>query len=153
MYKSICLVVIISIFLYPITVVCSFQDLNVAFWQSVLITILNQSHSLITTDIKDMNEDSIIDVRDLCMIVQRIKNEKSRLPSSRILKNIVFCNSVVRTEKTFFTLKSANNQNTFSNVNWNYDTEEKQRTQCNSAILSEIKVKILTKIPFLPLLC
>lgn len=152
MKKFVCIFAIGGMFLYPITMMGTFQNLNVALWQSVLTSILNQADSSIVAEVKDMNGDSTVDVRDLCMIVQKIKNEKTKIPTSRTLKNFVLYSSVLRTEKTLLSLKNLNNHNNLIETDFCHNKEENITKQYN-VISKDVKIKIFSKIPFLPLLC
>ncbi|HOQ33151.1 MAG TPA: hypothetical protein PLA12_11650 [Candidatus Hydrogenedens sp.] len=152
MKKFICIFTIIGIFLYPITMMGTFQNLNVALWQSVLTSVLNQADSSIITEVKDINGDSTIDVRDLCLIVQKIKNEKTKIPTSRTLKNLVLYSSVLRTEKTLLPLKNLNNHSNLIEANFCHNKEENITKRYN-VLSKNVKIKIFSKIPFLPLLC
>jgi len=130
----------------------TFQNLNVALWQSVLTSVLNQADSSIITEVKDINGDSTIDVRDLCLIVQKIKNEKTKIPTSRTLKNLVLYSSVLRTEKTLLPLKNLNNHSNLIEANFCHNKEENITKRYN-VLSKNVKIKIFSKIPFLPLLC
>lgn len=152
MKKFICIFTIIGIFLYPITMMGTFQNLNVALWQSVLTSVLNQADFSIITEVKDINGDSTIDVRDLCLIVQKIKNEKTKIPTSRTLKNLVLYSSVLRTEKTLLPLKNLNNHSNLIEANFCHNKEENITKRYN-VLSKNVKIKIFSKIPFLPLLC
>lgn len=152
MKKFICIVTIFGMFLYPITMMGMIQNLNVALWQSVLTSILNQQDSSIIAEVKDMNGDATVDVRDLCMIVQKIKNEKTKIPTSRALKNLILYSSVIRTEKILLSMKNLYNYNNLMETNFCHNKEGSITKQYN-AVLKDVEIKVFSKIPFLPLLC
>ncbi len=150
MYYYVSFFTVVSILLYPITVISTFQRSNVALWQGVLFSILTQTESSPIADIKDMNGDAIIDVRDLCIVAQKIKNEKSKIPTSKTLKDIVY-NSPIRTDKILLSLKNCSHQN---NVKTNIGQDEEGCfIQYNAQILKGVKLNISIKKPFFPLLC
>ncbi|MGC9052961.1 MAG: hypothetical protein ACP5KS_03660 [Candidatus Hydrogenedens sp.] len=96
--------------------------------------------------------DSTIDVRDLCLIVQKIKNEKTKVPTPRTLKNMILFSSILRTEKTSLLLKNLTNHNNLIETNFCQNKEENITKQYYS-LSKDVEMKISSKIPFLPLLC
>lgn len=157
MNKYISITIIFAVLLYPVLVGSSYQKPNVALWQGILASILQQTSQSIATDIEDVNGDSIVDVRDLCMVVQKINHEKTKLPgSSKTFRNLVIFSSAIRSDKVLLTIKNFNNNNQ-QNMNITFINQDKN-TYSLSRYYSPLKnvyniLNPFIEVPFIPLLC
>ncbi len=98
-----------------------------------------------------MNGDTVIDVRDLCIVIQKMKNEKTKIPISKTLKHLVLYNFPFRMDKILFSLKKYSHQN-YVLTNFGQKSEEYAMLY-NMQIVKWVKLNICIKIPILPLLC
>jgi len=105
----ICILTVVSILAYPATITGTVKSTNIVVWQCVLSSILSDTNQPDISQINDMNGDSIVDVRDLCIIVNMIKNN-NKLPSkSETMKNNYFCINILR-DKLLLRSKHFNNK-------------------------------------------
>jgi len=64
----------------------------VVAWQAVLTSILTQTNGLDVTILNnDVNGDTKVDVCDLCVIVNKMKQNDGNVPKSRNIKNQYVC--------------------------------------------------------------
>ncbi len=105
----ICLLSAVGVIVYPATIVGSVNSTNIVVWQRTLFSILSDTNQPDVSEINDMNGDSIVDVRDLCIIADMIKNNNSKLPKSGMIKNNYFCINILR-DKILLGSKSFDNK-------------------------------------------
>ncbi len=119
----ICILTVVSILVYPVTITGTIKSTNIVVWQCVLSSILSDTNQPDISQINDMNGDSIVDVRDLCIIVNMIKNN-NKLPSkSETMKNNYFCINILR-DKLLLRSKSFDNKKIeISQLNDNWKNE------------------------------
>ena len=119
----ICILTVVSILAYPATITGTVKSTNIVVWQCVLSSILSDTNQPDISEINDMNGDSIVDVRDLCIIVNMIKNN-NKLPSkSETMKNNYFCINILR-DKLLLRSKHFNNKKIeISQLNDNWKNE------------------------------
>lgn len=138
-------------FLYPISAIFTFQSSTVLLWQNVLTSISKQWEHSPVIEINDMNGDTVVDVRDLCIVVKKMKKEKTKIPTSLTLKNLLLFNHTFRTDKILLVLRNYSHQNNIIMTNICQCVEDDFKI--NMQVLKDVKLSICIKIPFLPLLC
>ncbi len=152
MKKVITLIIILAIFLSPVTVINTFQKYNISLWQGVLVSILNQGESFSLSDVKDINGDSVVDVRDLCLIVQKINNGKNRVPPSKSFNKGILFVPILRSDNNSF-IRTISNQNSVVELLLNNGKDEITTFQFCMVSKGIRKENVVDKILILPLRC